>query len=306
MELSVIIPTINRYEDLLNTVKDLSKQLDTKFEVLIIDQSDQVNHLIVDQIKAYEFVKYDLVKEIKSASAARNIGISKSKGDVLLFIDDDVIIDDPTFLKKHLRHYRDDHTPGVFGCPLEQSTDQKREFVRPRLSYKNPYYGWLFFRSNYGCHATIAVGRSNNLSVRRAIAIAVGGMDENFDKGAHREEGDFCLRVRNEYGDFVYDPEAVLIHIGNRKGGIRSWNDSSYIRPFHHLEGAFYFVIKSVSPKYWFIFIPDLLRYSFLNKQTILRPQIWLTVANRVTKAFISAWKKKVKGPVYLKSQIQV
>ena len=253
MDISVIIPTLNRYSDLKSTLSDLFAQNFKNFEVIVIDQSDRKSFSEIECFKECRLVY--LESKEKSASLARNIGIRKSKGEVLLFVDDDVIIKDKDFLSKHYRHYRDLNVPGVIGCPLEQSLNQSPRYNRHWFSEFEEKVGWLYFPSNYGCHAFVASGRSNNLSVRRSYAISVGGMDENYEKGAHREEADFCIRIFNKYGPFLFDPQARLIHIGNKIGGIRAWNDNDYIKARHHMVGAIYFVLHTASKKYCIIFI---------------------------------------------------
>ena len=240
--LSIIIPTLNRYGDLRNSLQDLLRQSFDDFEVLVIDQTDkeQAEEIGIDDPRIRYFWSAQ-----KSASGGRNIGIRHAKGDVFLFVDDDVIITDPDFLHKHMRHYENPEVPGVVGCPLEKSLDQKPRLHRHWMSYR-PKVGWLYFPSNYGCFCRIDAGRSNNLSARREVTIAVGGMDENYDKGAHREEADFCLRVRDQFGLFVFDPEAQLVHIGNATGGVRSWNTKASIKAPHHYVGALYFLFKMI------------------------------------------------------------
>ena len=93
-------------------------------------------------------------------------------------MDDDVIIDDVHFLRKHYRHYNDKNIPGVIGCPLELSLKQKPRYSRHWFSDWKKEVGWLYFPSNYGCSTFATVGRSNNLSVRKEYAVKVGGMDE--------------------------------------------------------------------------------------------------------------------------------
>lgn len=300
MKISIVIPTINRYEDLLNTVNYLINQSFSEFEIIIIDQTDKIDELVVSQIKSHNIITY-IQSTNKSASAARNVGINKSKGDVILFVDDDVIIEDPFFLEKHYRHYKDPSISGVFGSPIELSSDGKATYNRHWMSLRNSIVGWLYFPSNYGCNTFIDVGRSNNLSVRKDVAIAVGGMDENYEKGAHREEGDFCLRVSQKYGNFLFDPQAKLIHIGNKTGGIRSWNDNDYIKAKHNMIGAIYFDLKMAPLKYKHEYLFATLRYLILNKTILSRPKLYYPVLKRVVSSFFKAYKLYKSEPKYIK-----
>lgn len=298
MKLSIIIPTLNRYADLCNTLRDLFAQNFDDFEVIVIDQSDEKERKFLHQFAGRELIY--MPSEEKSASHARNVGIEQSRGEVLLFVDDDVIIEDKNFLEKHYRHYKDGQVPGVIGCPLEQSLKQEPRYHRHWFSAWRDKVGWLYFPSNYGCHTFVASGRSNNLSVRREHAINVGGMDENFEKGAHREEADFCMRIYKKYGSFLFDPQARLIHIGNQKGGIRAWNDNQFVKAKHHMVGAIYFVLHTAPKKYFPIFVLDMFRYFLINKTILKRPQLWALATSRMFSAFFEALKKHRRGGIYL------
>lgn len=299
MKVSIIIPTINRYEDLKNTVKDVLNQDFDSYEVLIIDQTESGDATIINELSSNSKINY-IRSDVKSASAARNIGINESKGEVLIFIDDDVIIEDNNYIHYHYRHYNDKSVTGVVGCPLEQSLNQKPRYYKHWMSYRNREVAWLYFPSNYGCNSTTMVGRSNNLSVRKNLAADVGGMDENYEKGAHREEGDFCLRVSRKYGSFLFDPQARLIHIGNRTGGIRSWNDSDYIKAKHNMVGAIYFDLKMAPLRFKHEYMFATLRYFILNKTILSRPGLYYPVIARCFSALKKAYQLYRSGPKYL------
>ncbi len=296
IQISVVVPTLNRFNDLNSLLKQLLKQNFKNFEVIIIDQSDKKYNFKSEEFKLYEF-KY-IHSKLKSASAARNIGIKLSKGEVILFLDDDVIISNPNFLNNHYRHYQDEEIFGVVGSTFEYSKDELPGFKRK--NGKNILVDWLNFPRNYGCHTFVASGRSNNLSVRRECAIAVGGMDENYEKGAHREEADFCIRIYRKYGAFLFDPQARLIHIGNKIGGIRSWNDNQFVKAKHHMVGAIYFVLHTAPKKYFPIFVLDMFRYFLINKTILKRPQLWALTTSRMFSAFFEALKKHRRGGIYL------
>jgi glycosyltransferase involved in cell wall biosynthesis len=301
MKISVVIPTINRYDDLKESIKCLLGQKFIGYEIIVIDQTENGYPNLLGDYSNNEKVKY-YRSDIKSASASRNIGINKAAGEVVLFIDDDVIIDDPNFLQNHYRHYADDSIHGVVGCPLEKQLDQKVRYQRHWMSYRDQEVGWLYFPSNYGCSTFVGAGRSNNLSARRTSAINVGGMDENYIKGAHREEADFCLRLTRKFGPLFFDPTARLIHIGNKQGGIRSWNDSQYLKAEHNVVGAIYFDLKNARFKYKFEFHLATLRYFVLNKVILSRPALYLTIVKRILKSYRIARINLGKGAIYLKS----
>ncbi len=292
--ISIIIPTLNRYEDLMNTIQYLLNQDFNEFEIIIVDQSLPRKELLNDlpQVKVY-------YQSESSASAARNLGIAKSEGEVLLFLDDDVIIENRGFLRCYYNEYIHSSVPGIVGRVMEKGQEVK--MTRHWMS-KLKNTGWLFFPQNYGIRTFVDVGRSCNLSVRRNIAIDVKGMDENFQKGAHREEADFCLRVRRKYGQLLYLPEAYLYHIGNPKGGIRNWNNGNTIKAQHHFDGAMYFLLKNVSIIHYLPHMLSMYLFFIHKNLSIKRPHLLLIICVRLFKSFIFSLRKRISGPKYLQS----
>ncbi|PCI99615.1 MAG: hypothetical protein COB15_03900 [Flavobacteriales bacterium] len=293
-QVSIIIPTINREDKLKQTLYCLEKQITVTFEILVIYQSE-FNQFNIDIFPDnVSFIK----SHNESASAARNIGIRNSKSDILLFIDDDVLIKNQYFVYNHHRHYIDKNISGVVGRSFDKY-DTPISYSRTSRSF-NHIVGFFYYPKNYGVNTFVNSGRSNNLSVRKNIAIAVGGMDENYTRGAHREETDFCLRVSKKYGLFLYDANATLIHLNEPLGGIRSWNDSNYIKAKHNMVGAIYFDLKMAPTKFRLEYFLATLRYLILNKTILIRPQLYYTVITRVINSFITAYKAHKSGPKYL------
>ncbi|TAJ08644.1 glycosyltransferase [Marinilabiliaceae bacterium JC017] len=245
MQLSVIIPTLGRKEELYNTLKDLGKQnLDHhSWECLLIVQSEtDIERLeaIVDQHQINLRVFYS---SAPNASLARNIGLREAQGDIVLFLDDDLIIEKTDFLQAHLTNYKDERLPGVFGQVTDPGV-RVRE-TRHNLSH-HPRVGWLFFPPNFNHNGQILNGGAGNLSVRKDWAINVGGMDYYFEKGAHREESDFCLRLTQKYGPLNFDASATVIHLGAAGGGCRNWGKNEGIHPIHHVFGEWYFILRGL------------------------------------------------------------
>ncbi len=215
----------------------------------------------------------------------------------MLFIDDDVIIKDSQFLVKHLRHYRDSDVVGVAGSAPDVGQDV--HYDRHRF-FRNIGLGWAYFPSNQGCQAWLRVGRSNNLSVRRKEAIACGGMDEQYEKGAHREEADFGLRLTRNGGRLIFDPFASLVHIGSAEGGIRSWQQGETIKALHHMVGDLYLLRRQIPLSQWPEYLALSLRYFVFPKGPRTPWKHWTTALRRYLKAWRIAGRKIKEGPKYL------
>ena len=291
MKLSIIIPTLNRVDDLSRTLDYLEHQSFQDFEILVIDQSDLPKKWEGHRIRYFPI-------PFKSASKARNLGLVEAKGDIVLFLDDDIIIENHHFLELHIKHYHDLKVSGVVGSILP--LDRKKEMV---LSVKatNLNWGWMYFPPNYGVKTHVPNGGSGNLSVRRNWALDIGGMDERFEKGAFREETEFCLRYTLKYGLLVYDPEASIVHLGSPRGGSRSWElITGVIHGYQHMFGGWYLMFKRLNTRFWPRYIYSLLRRFLLHKKLLIRIYLMPVALFYFMRAFFSAWYFSMKPPLLI------
>lgn len=113
-KVSVIVPTVRLEEGIKLIFNRLNKKLIYEF-IIIIDGPPQ------EDVQEYsEFIQSD--SRIKvfftgrqgGPAWARNCGIDKSSGDILLFIDSDCI-PMPELIEHHLKHYGNDKIVGVAG-----------------------------------------------------------------------------------------------------------------------------------------------------------------------------------------------
>jgi glycosyltransferase involved in cell wall biosynthesis len=100
MQLSIIIPTINRrieLEELLNSIQNYV--IDIPFEVIIVDQNPSgFLHEIINKFKEILNISHHLVS-FKGLSKAKNYGAKKANGEYLTFPDDDCKIFPETYSK---------------------------------------------------------------------------------------------------------------------------------------------------------------------------------------------------------------
>src|SRR5438445_3281623 len=104
--ISLIIPTLDREDSLCSTIDHFLTQKHQLLDLIVIDQTtahcgDTVRFLagVTNRIH-YVPVKY------KSLTRARNHGVSIAKGDVVLFVDDD-IVPSRGFVAAHASAYLD-------------------------------------------------------------------------------------------------------------------------------------------------------------------------------------------------------
>jgi len=98
VKISVVIPTYNREEHLNNCLFSLLNQTKKPFEILVIDNSEtsyvkKIINNLENQFKEQNVSLYYFKNSINSGAVARNLGASKTKGDLVAFLDDDVLLD---------------------------------------------------------------------------------------------------------------------------------------------------------------------------------------------------------------------
>jgi glycosyltransferase involved in cell wall biosynthesis len=112
--ISIIIPTYNEKNDLENCIESLGAQTFTDFEIIVIDDGSTDGTLeILKNLKRslpnFKFAK----QEHKGAGAARNMGASFAKGEILVFVDADMTFDED-FVKELTEPIIKGNTKGTF------------------------------------------------------------------------------------------------------------------------------------------------------------------------------------------------
>lgn len=107
--LSVIIPTFNRKNLLRKCLNALFSQVYPKsdYEVIIIDDgsTDDTEELVKSLLNNSPCILRYFKQENKGPAAARNVGIKNAKGEIILFIGDDIIAT-PTLLEEHFKWHQ--------------------------------------------------------------------------------------------------------------------------------------------------------------------------------------------------------
>src|SRR3989344_835324 len=94
--ISVIICTYNGEKTILKCLESLNKQIfpKNKVEIIVIDNnsSDNTKGIVFNFIKKSKFkIRYIFEPEL-GLSKARNRGIKEAKGNIVAFIDDDILL----------------------------------------------------------------------------------------------------------------------------------------------------------------------------------------------------------------------
>lgn len=216
---SVVIPTFNRPEHVLDTVRRLHPQL-RRFgaECIVVDQSEApLDATVRDGLAELPGARYVRV-ETPSLPNARNVGAARARGNVVLFLDDDVVPGEG-LLEAHLACYASPGVGGVAGRIIEAHAGRNRNTAR--IGTRVNWVGRVY--RNYDGQEPMPVDAppGGNMSFSRDALLAVGGFDSEYVGTAALEETDFGFRVRAHGFRILFAPEAVLVHLAAPAGGCR-------------------------------------------------------------------------------------
>jgi GT2 family glycosyltransferase len=224
--ISVIIPTYGREQALVDSIRDVLKQDYPRFEVIVVDQTPvhepHVQAYLDAQIAAGTIAFYKL--DWASLPGARNYAVRRAKGDVMLFIDDDVELPEG-FLTNHAKNYGRPEVGAVAGRVLDRMklADHAQDLLIQDLPPEamDPGIAWYHINLVHTVKPQqVLSARGCNMSFRREVFFTHQlWFDERFQGSAVREESDFCLRLRQTGLMIWYDPTAELVHIGEETGG---------------------------------------------------------------------------------------
>jgi len=241
-DVSVVIPTYRRGQVLIETLEHVLALQPPAREVLVVDQTEQVPAPIAARLR--EWSARGVLRWLRlrppSIPAAMNRGLLEARGEVVLFLDDDVV-PAPDLARAHASAYAETGVWAVVGQVL-----QPGETPGPAPAPGRGRGAWrdLGFRFSAGGRAFLASGIACNLSVLRARALAAGGFDENFVGVAYRFETEFCRRLARHGGCVLFDPRAKIRHLRAPSGGTRALGDPLRSARPEHSVGEYYFALR--------------------------------------------------------------
>lgn len=209
LKISVIIPTHNRKEMLREHLLTLARQAcpPARFEVVVVDggSGDGTAEMMASLEGAMPYPLKSLRQGNLGPGSNRNLGIRNSDGDVLLFINDDVIPDDRLLLEHLEFHERNREGNIAMLGRVVQAADAR---TTPFMEFFEPFAYWSIegetevdYRYFWTC----------NISVKRSFLLEKGLFDDSVAYPAH-EDVELGYRLCRQGLRIVYNDRALGHH----------------------------------------------------------------------------------------------
>src|SRR5690554_5093462 len=226
-KISVIIPTYNKVQHLELTLFCLGKQdlSDDLFEVIVINDgsTDGTKEFLNDLRVRYNLRFFH--QPNRGQAIARNFGLQKAKGRIIVFIDDDLITP-ANFLRTHLESHKHGDDKVILGRIYRINSSEFSDIRSLVLGNGDNTICRLFdyvkqdlyldmvetiFKKGFSSLAWICFTGGNS-SVKRELLLKVGGFDSNFYRWGP-EDIELGFRLNSAGIPFDYVPKAYNFHM---------------------------------------------------------------------------------------------
>lgn len=310
---SVILPSRGRFQPLLDTLDDLLAQTYTPFDVHVIDQNAAWPADLGERRAA---VRTDPRVHWTDAFPpgvvrARNHAAASSRGDLLLFVDDDVWIPDRDFIARHVAAYADPTVIAVCGRELKRA-QVDASLARPlaaatgvtKAAPDMPAFAQLLaFDRSQADDAWGPALSTCNCSIRRDAFTAVGGFDEQFRGASYGDDADLALRLWAYRPRIRYVASAWLVHLLAPAGGLRLSDPNN---PFDDhdkvLSGCIVLFRHAGRREFWPVLRGWVLRRSLLLRRNVVRPWRLPRVVLALVRALVAGRRAARRPPRALRS----
>jgi GT2 family glycosyltransferase len=220
--ISVIIASLERDEILADSLASISRCDPPPFEVIVVEGTSQKHDESIRLLRDAG-IEAQVLQSPPGVSRQRNLGISRARGDIMVFLDDDVTVD-RGFFRTVVEAMKDESIVAVTGF-IDEPRSRRFLSHNSRLRPLVPGGGRPGQYTRYG-YPRYVVTRDQPLDVKfmpgclmcvRSEAARAVGFDERL---VLAEDEDFAFRL-TRLGRVRYDPRLTIHH---HKLGFRGRN----------------------------------------------------------------------------------
>lgn len=260
MNISVVIPTYNRNEELKAAIESVLEQSTPANEIIVVDNGSGTETIDIllsfSSNKSKTAIRY-FKNNLNSVSIARNIGGQKAQGDIIFFLDDDDKFQ-KNYINEIIKIYNEYPNALIVQGNLEKGIS-KNNLVSLWNNVWN-LYSKFFYSCSFSKNKKIVLPSGKNISPSYCDKVincqwAGGGcssvkkkvfnelsFDNKLIKYSYGEDVDFSYRVYKKYPSSIYlAPNAKLLYKG-------SFNKNEPVKKTVIMEKTYnlYFVSKNL------------------------------------------------------------
>ena len=235
-QISIIIPTYKRLEILRETYSHLTIALKNIVAQIIIINDDKT----ADIPSSFIINPANTViinNRGSGAASARNLGAKYAKANLLLFIDDDILVNNDTINSVLLLHEKYDR---ILSTPIWEYSDVVKELLSKTIFGR---FKLLYDYTPIRGEKHREIDEQNNLydvdslasfclSIKRDHYLELNGMDEKFPY-AGCEDQDFAARAKKMGFKLILDEDIVVKHNETDRIKRHNW----LLRQFNGVQG---------------------------------------------------------------------
>jgi glycosyltransferase involved in cell wall biosynthesis len=251
MNVTVIIPTYRRPQDLARCLEALKKQTRLADEVLVIVRdTDPETWTFLENFNR-DFLPISIVKvSIPGQVAALNAGIDKANGDILSFTDDDAV-PYPEWLALIETHFLfNENIGGVGGKDWVYQNDRLLNGERSVVG-RIQWFGRAIGNHHFGIGEPreVEILRGVNMSYRRS-AIANFRFDERLLGTGAQVDNDlaFSLKIKQSGWKLIYDPKVEVNHYMTERFDEDRRNQFNYIALVNRVHNETLILLEYLPP----------------------------------------------------------
>ena len=284
--ISVVIPNYNREQDILELLRSVNEQEFSNFEVIVVDDNSSDGSVSTIR-KHFPETHVIALPENKGPAFARNAGIKKASGDIVVGIDSDVIFPDKDTLTRIASKFS--ASPDISCLAFRILNYHTRNDDTDRWWHPLPiehYADKEFFTEYFS---------GTGYAFQRAVFHKAGYFSEDlFISG---EENDLALRILDSGFDIVYCSGITVLHKVSEQSRVSSMK-TYYLRrnqiwialKFYSLYRGLIFIV----PRLVKTFFHSLIHGYFFTycKSLYDSMQYWPTMLRRRKPLSENTWKR--------------
>lgn len=205
---SIVIPVYNSEDSIVETLNSIVVQTFTNFEIIIIDDgsSDASKKLIINFISLHPNLNIlYFFQSNKGVSAARNLGLKKSKGEYIALLDsDDCWAEEKLSLQVEIMM----KNPNICLLSCNRNDEKFNQFAGHKFSTLTKISAKLLLYKNFMITPTVIF--------RKKIIEKIGYFNEN---QKYTEDLEYFIRIAHRYDAYLYNVSLVTTGKGKLSFG---------------------------------------------------------------------------------------